>query len=195
MVDRRVRRTRRLLGDALIDLILEKGFDHITIRDLTDKADVAYATFFRHYDSIEDLLMDQLNTVMEDFSAQAEATDDYFRSEGTLFFQHILEHERLYHSLLSSRSSRFVLKKLREMLSRHISVRANEHYQNIDNPAIPLDLLLHHLANSTIELASWWLENRKPHSPETMAQYYERLVIQASWLAAQPGELPSHPPR
>ena len=46
--DRRVRRTQNLLAKALIALTLEKGYEAVTIRDITQRADVAYATFFRH---------------------------------------------------------------------------------------------------------------------------------------------------
>src|SRR5205809_797707 len=47
--DRRVRRTQQLLAEALIALTLEKGYEAVTIRDITKRADVGYATFFRHY--------------------------------------------------------------------------------------------------------------------------------------------------
>src|SRR5437879_11312519 len=47
--DRRVKRTQKALARALIELTLEKGYEAITIRDITDKAEVGYATFFRHY--------------------------------------------------------------------------------------------------------------------------------------------------
>ena len=45
-VDRRIKRTQKLLQEALIELTLEKGFDDVTIRDITERADVGYTTFF-----------------------------------------------------------------------------------------------------------------------------------------------------
>ncbi len=45
-IDRRVKRSQRLLGEALMSLILEKGYEAVTIRDITQRADVAYVTFF-----------------------------------------------------------------------------------------------------------------------------------------------------
>ena len=56
MLDRRVKRTQRLLAEALISLTLEKGYDAVSIRDITERADVAYATFFRHHEDKEALL-------------------------------------------------------------------------------------------------------------------------------------------
>src|SRR5919109_3403628 len=59
--DPRVRRTRRILQEALVSLILEKEYSAISIKDLTDRAEVAYITFFRHYNGIDELLMEVLD--------------------------------------------------------------------------------------------------------------------------------------
>src|SRR5438067_9701914 len=55
-VDPRVVRTQQMLRDALIALILEKGYDAITIQDITDKAGLRRATFYLHYKDKEELL-------------------------------------------------------------------------------------------------------------------------------------------
>ena len=47
-VDRRVQRTRQLLEDALIALILEKGYDKITVQNIVDQANVGRSTFYAH---------------------------------------------------------------------------------------------------------------------------------------------------
>ena len=54
-VDRRVRRTRRLLRDACIALILEKGYETITVEEITERADVGRTTFYMHYRDKEDV--------------------------------------------------------------------------------------------------------------------------------------------
>lgn len=43
--DRRVRRTRKLLHDAFLELVLEKGYEKTTIQDILDRADVGRSTF------------------------------------------------------------------------------------------------------------------------------------------------------
>jgi AcrR family transcriptional regulator len=64
--DRRVRRTQHLLARALIALTLEKGYEAVTIRDITERADIGYATFFRHYHDKDELLKDVLDVVLTD---------------------------------------------------------------------------------------------------------------------------------
>ena len=56
-MDRRVKRTRNLLGNALLELVQEKKFEQITIQDITDRADLNRATFYLHYGSKEDNTM------------------------------------------------------------------------------------------------------------------------------------------
>src|SRR5260370_35608344 len=64
--DRRVRRTQQLLARALIALTLEKGYEAVTIRDITERADIGYATFFRHYRDKDQLLEDVLDVVLSE---------------------------------------------------------------------------------------------------------------------------------
>ena len=59
-MDRRVKRTRNLLGNALLELVQEKKFEQITIQDITDRADLNRATFYLHYGSKEELLANSL---------------------------------------------------------------------------------------------------------------------------------------
>ena len=53
-IDRRVARTRAMLQQAHISLILEKGYEAITIEDICDKANVGRSTFYAHYTSKDD---------------------------------------------------------------------------------------------------------------------------------------------
>ncbi|WP_240999879.1 helix-turn-helix domain-containing protein, partial [Streptomyces sp. Tu 4128] len=53
--DRRTRRSRRALGAALVELVLERGFTALTVEDITERADVARATFYAHFRDKEDL--------------------------------------------------------------------------------------------------------------------------------------------
>jgi AcrR family transcriptional regulator len=185
-IDRRIRRTRRLLGEALIELILEKGFDAVTIRDITERADVAYATFFRHYEGKEELLIQQMEAAMQELEGMALETEkDFFRAEGKLLFQFAESKEALLSSLLGRKGHRYVVQRLKDMIIQNIHSRATARYEKLDQPAIPFDVLQNHIAAATLELIAWWLENNKPLPPEEMADIYEQLVIKAAWQAAK----------
>ena len=55
--DRRVGRTRRLMHEALMALIVEKGYETVTVQDILDRADVGRSTFYAHYRDKDELLL------------------------------------------------------------------------------------------------------------------------------------------
>lgn len=55
-MDRRSVKTKKLLENTLIKLMIEKGFDKITIKDITEEADINRGTFYLHYKDKYDLL-------------------------------------------------------------------------------------------------------------------------------------------
>src|SRR2546430_5295773 len=95
--DRRVKRTQHLLARALIALTLEKGYEAVTIRDITKRADIGYATFFRHYRDKDELLKDVLDVVLAELIAMLcapmPAADPL--ATGILLFRYIQEHEEV----------------------------------------------------------------------------------------------------
>ena len=54
--DRRVRRTKTLLQKTLVELMLEKEVSQISVKELTQRADVNRSTFYLHYLGIYDML-------------------------------------------------------------------------------------------------------------------------------------------
>ena len=58
--DRRVRRTRNALIDALLELIAERGYDRTTVQDILDRANVGRSTFYTHFYNKEDLFLERM---------------------------------------------------------------------------------------------------------------------------------------
>lgn len=179
--DRRIRRTRRSLAAALIDLTSERPYHSIQVRDITDRADVGYATFYRHYDSKDDLML----AVFEDVTSELEVSAGehgarYFEREGSLLFWHVNKYHGLYRSILQSQE--FVC-KLKKLLAQRVEDHIQRHAAGLDDPAFPIELAAHHMIASLLGLIEWWLEKDMPLPVEEMARIYERLVIQATWYA------------
>ena len=65
--DRRIQRTRKLLRESMLALILEQGYDDISIQDVTDRANLGRATFYLHYREKDDLLADVMRLFFEQF--------------------------------------------------------------------------------------------------------------------------------
>src|SRR5436305_13316822 len=106
MQDRRVKRTQQLLAKALIALTLEKGYDAVTIRDITERADVGYATFFRHYHDKDALLQDVSDVVLDELTGLlAPAVPDGDPAVvGALVFRYVQQNSEVVRVLLGSRA-------------------------------------------------------------------------------------------
>ncbi len=172
--DRRISRTRRLLTDALIQLTLERGFENISLRDLTERADIGYATFFRHYPDKESLL----NAILEESIATliGIATPLVTQPKQMIaaMFTALLEHPERYQMLLKTRHINQLLS--RAMLFGSSLFIAQNAAQIPSN--IPAELAARHVIGATINLIEWWLEQTPRASPEQMGEIINSLIMQ-----------------
>ena len=192
-IDRRVRRTRRRLRDALIELILEKGYDNITIQEITDRADLSRATFYLHYAGGKDELLaisleemfDELVESVQDLVYEQSLEAAAQNPPSLLAFKHVAEYNQLYKSLLGDKGVTSVIYRTLNYIAR-ISLKQLEglkaERQLTDTP-VPLEVAAQHSAGSLFSMVSWWLQNDMPYSPEEMARIYHSITV-PSILAA-----------
>ncbi|MGN1123664.1 MAG: TetR/AcrR family transcriptional regulator [Eubacterium sp.] len=64
-MDRRIKRTRTAVFGAVLDLMIEKGTNKITVLELCKKADINKSTFYLHYKSMDDCLQKCFEAVMD----------------------------------------------------------------------------------------------------------------------------------
>lgn len=179
--DRRARRTRGMLRDALIALILEKGYDAITVADIAERADLARATFYLHYRDKEDLLASSLEELADELVARTRHTVE--RSTfppdppySLVAFQHAYENADLYRVMLGGQGATGILQRVREQLAAHIEGYARQMLPDRE-VAIPHPVLANYLVGALLGLMGWWLENGMEHSPEEMARMYQAITV------------------
>jgi AcrR family transcriptional regulator len=196
-VDRRISRTRRSLRDALFALVLERGYDSVTIEEITEKADLGRTTFYLHYRDKEDLLMESLRELVDDLIGQlgrlpwvhytsriGEApTGDMLVEAITLTFRNVAQNASLYRIILRGEGTYSAIQRLREIIIQAITdlLQELERSEKLAlNPQVPLEVYLHSLAGAWIGLVTWWLEHDMPFPPEEMAVLYQRMFMQAT---------------
>jgi AcrR family transcriptional regulator len=179
--DRRFKRTQDLLAKALIALTLEKGYEAVTIRDITERADVGYATFFRHYHDKDALLLDVLEVALEEVMGLLPLSPDADPAAlGVMIFRYVQEQSEVCRVLLSTRGSRRLLQRIIEAGTESVLL------QNA-SPAgaiVPMEIAAHHLVASTVALLQWWLEHEMPYPPEQMGTIYSELIVRPTRAAA-----------
>ena len=185
--DKRILRTQKLLGEALIAEALEKGYKNITIQDVTRRADIGYRTYFRHYTGLDELLVsvaqDRLDQFYEilDLPLPGELIQDpveFFQTIGTTLFQHIQDNQQAFCFLLLDDSLRFVLDPVLERSCQIVE----KILVGLPQENIPAGVAANHIVSSTVSLIRWWLENDTPHSPVKAGQIFTDLIIQPTWL-------------
>ncbi len=173
--DRRVKRTQNLLAKALIALTLEQGYDAITIRDITQHADVGYATFFRHYHDKDELLQDVLEVVLDElmhvfFASSYQGNPS---TDGLLLFRYVQQHSEVIRVLLSSGRASSLIQRIIEAVTQDVLSRQTL----VEGGVVPEEIAAYHLITSSITLVQWWLDHDMPYTPERMGEIYHELII------------------
>lgn len=179
----RVRRTRKLLREALVELIEERGFEALTIGELTERAMVSRAAFYRNYqdkyDLVEQIFAEAMSALQ---GAVGELGREHPAEVWVTFFEHIAHYERLYRALLGSRGSPWFVRKMRTSLAGLVSelghIPHNPHGPNASNPSHRPDrpgltfsdgLVPDLVSTMFVEAITWWLEQDRPYTPREIA--------------------------
>lgn len=180
--DRRVVRTRQLLRDSLMSLILERGYDNVTIQDITDRANLGRATFYLHYRDKDELLFKSLEAIYDDV---VKSTDPFLGAHSTTpglaTFQHASAHKDLYRVMLGSQAAGAITRRIRDYMIGVAKQRIATQFPG--TLSVPVEIVAQHVVGSLLALITWWIENDMPYSAEYMANTFQQLNLQA--LATQ----------
>ncbi len=181
-LDRRQQRTRRMLRDALISLIVERGFDSLTIQDITDRADLRRATFYLHYATKEELLMTVLRETFDELVQQMEPLRQADALGGktqvetyAVMLRHVAENAHLYSVILGGQGGAAIARSIREYLAGHV-LYALGRLPPADLK-LPPEVLANYIAGTELSLISWWLEAGQPYPPDAMAPMLQQLIL------------------
>jgi AcrR family transcriptional regulator len=185
--DRRILRTQKLLGEALIAEALEKGYKNITIQDVTKRADIGYRTYFRHYTGLDELLISIAQDKLDDFYEILDLPQlanlvgdpvEYFQVIGHTLFQHVKDNQVNIRFLLLDDDMRFVFDPVMIRATQILDVFLS----NLPQKNIPANLAANHIISSVFSLIRWWLENDTQPSPGEMGDIFTDLIIKPIWL-------------
>lgn len=179
--DRRVQRTRERLQKALIELISERRFDAITIQDIVDRANVGRTTFYLHYSSKDELLMSCHEAIVGEFRfgpLHPLSREDLLSPEAppgmTAAYRHLNDARALLLPIFQGKDGLLILGRIRDWSARVLEASLRAAFAEAES-TIPCDVLANYLAGAQIALVQWWLEERRPQAPETVAQTFHRL--------------------
>jgi AcrR family transcriptional regulator len=176
--DRRTNRTRQTLYTALIQLILEKHYDLITVQDIIDRANVGRSTFYVHFRDKEDLLVSDWKRFLDRFAANLNWTnfdEGNFVPISELLY-HLKDFQRFYRALVKSQKTERIYKIGCSYLAESFQKELTERFDQ-SLITIPIPIVANYLSNEIFGQLRWWLDNNMPNSPEEMNEIFHRLVM------------------
>ncbi len=175
--DRRIARTRQLLLGSLIELILEKGYEAITVQNIIDRANVGRSTFYSHFQDKEHLLLsgsERLRSVFQDFRSQSSPERSNWSFSLALFL-HAEEQRPVFKALLGKHAGLLLVDSMRETLEVYLK----EHFQRIwpgKGTPVPLDVFVQYLISAFLGLLTWWLDRDISCTARQMNDYFSELT-------------------
>lgn len=177
--DRRIKRTKTLMRDALLDLMDEKPFSEISAKDITSYADLNRATFYLHYNNVFDLLDELENEVAASFAKMLEKLD-IKQNEAWEYpvigqiCKYIEENSRVCRCLLlNPRSDRFTAKLTEIMKWKGMQVRKEA---GVDIDLVKADYVHQFIACGAMGIVKQWLLDEAPMTKEEMTDFAMQLI-------------------
>jgi len=171
--DPRAVRSRQALRSAMLELLEEKPLDQITIRDITAKAGIGYATFFRHHPTKEALLdevaADQISCLINLSMPVMDAHD--LRAGSEALFSYVKAHRPLWFTLLTGGASGTIRDEFLRQAREIAGGRAPS------ESALPTEVGFILIVSGTIELLTWWLRQPDPMPVDQIAEIHESVVV------------------
>lgn len=177
--DRRASRTRNSLSDALIELILEKRYDSITVQNVIDRADVGRSTFYAHYRDKEDLFLSGWERLLDGVAQHIvweNVREGRFVPVAELF-SHVQEFHRFYRALARARKTDLIFKTGPSYLTKSIENALTSRLTGKLQPSVPIPILSNYLASEILALMKWWLDHDMPYPPKRMDEMFHELVM------------------
>jgi AcrR family transcriptional regulator len=172
--DRRVQRTRKLLQDALVSMMIEKGYDATTVQDIVDRANVGRATFYAHFADKETLLHSRLEDLRSHIAEQQRQVP------GRLGFSlAMLEHAHsnlsLWEAIGGRESGAFILQRIQRVVADLAArdLKALGFKGTAEHRALAVE----YIAGAFMAVLSWWLDQGAKLPPTEVDALFRRLVM------------------
>jgi AcrR family transcriptional regulator len=174
--DRRIRRTRQALHHAFFQLMVEKGYESVTIQDIIDRADVGRSTFYNHYSNKDDLLKDgfaNLRLLVDQPPPNATAAPARGPFRFSLpFLHHIQEQWPLAQAIFTQSGLRPVLKHIEELLRDVV----RDELSSTAAGGVPREAVVRFIVASHLACLQWWLAESPQSTPEEVDEIFRTLT-------------------
>lgn len=185
MIDRRVQKTLVSLHQALISLIVEKGYDATTVKDIIDRANVGRSTFYSHYLSKEHLLQGGLDDLGKTLLANQKSSRAQAGQNETLlafsgaFFEHAHAYKNVYRAMVGQHAGAVVVNRLQKVLTDLVI----EDLRFVDiasyTQSIPRKAMIQFIVGSMMSVLTWWIDAPEQYTASEVDAIFRQLTLAA----------------
>lgn len=179
-MDKRQQKTRKVIFEAFSLLLSKKSYNHITVQEIIDVANVGRSTFYAHFETKDELLNAMCEQIFGHIFSKmlsAEENHDFSHENTTLadklthLLCHLQEQKADIVSLLRSESGDIFLQYFKVYLEQLFDA-----YPLISDPDIPKNFIAHYYVSSFAEAVKWWVKEEMHTPPEKLVAYYFSLT-------------------
>lgn len=183
--DRRVRRTRNALGDALMELMHEKPFVEIKVQHVLDRAGVSRSTFYTHYSDKDDLFLSDADEFFEEMSTLLSRRGEASERVAPVreMFAHVAEMRMFYDALVASGKIHDTMQLAQGHFAHGIERRMSELPRARGVIPEQRTAIANALAGSLLSLMTWWINRGTPGSPKQMDDVFHQMVWSGAGVA------------
>ena len=168
-VDRRVLKSQEAIKKAILELMSEKNFDDITIRDISDRANVNRGTIYLHYmdkyDLLDKLIEEHMSNLRELCHSASEMT---FQEGNDVWFEYFAENHLFFSTMLNTKSAAYFRSRFLDLVVQEY--RAEVNVTEGKNQGLNKDVILQFFGAAVVGAVEWWFRNGMPLPPRAMAE-------------------------
>jgi AcrR family transcriptional regulator len=173
--DRRVQKTKIALRDAMLALMVPKGWDDMSIQEICDRANVGRSTFYTHYQSKDELLSEGLNGLRDMLATQAMDGDGAGFHFLCGLLDHMAQQREVFKAAIGRRSGHGMARRFKEMVEQLVEIELKKR----QHPAAKNLWLARYLAGGIVEVMAWWVDTARPPSIKEMERRLNELSLAA----------------
>jgi AcrR family transcriptional regulator len=183
-VQRRVARTKAAIEDAFVQLVLEHGYDRVAVEDITDRADLARATFYAHYPNKEAVLLSVFNRLAEDLmqriAYQGGPWNEVRRDAIQSMYKHAAQMPDLYRACLSDARTR---QAYLSILTQYAEQNFRDRLKALNRqPRVPVPVMARGFAGAHLAVLEAWLASELQGDIDELASMtLDLLVAGMAW--------------
>ena len=164
--DRRIGKTRKALKEALTDLILERGYEAVTVQEVISRADVGRSTFYAHFVDKDALLMAILADLeMPGLDPGSWKPDDPAFGWTLALFRHFGSGKRLFKAVAGGQSGSLARRETTRRLEELVQAELLRLKVTRKLDAFRLQTVVRFLVGTFMGFMDWWMRDENDHLP------------------------------